>query len=196
MKVIDFGYSSTWATPEDFIRVPTTRPWTAPEWHLRGFRVGAARKMDVYSYGLLCLWLLLHNDKTFEPSGEIRQLLFAKGSEWATGKVEEFTAGTSYMEALDHEICYSGSSDPRTLSAFRAVLKTTLQRDANKRDDDLQNSIRILDHPEGFSELLREGGHSAACQHPSGWYLRLTRSHQVLLIWKFPCRYRHIQSSM
>ena len=56
-KVSDFGFSSL-VTIDDSIIVPRTRPWNGPEWHHRGFTLNGVKKLDVYSFGMLCLWLM------------------------------------------------------------------------------------------------------------------------------------------
>ena len=38
--------------------MPNIRPWNAPEHHDRSFKPEQAKQMDVYSFGLLCFWLL------------------------------------------------------------------------------------------------------------------------------------------
>ena len=57
-KVADFGFSTRFRKESDVILIPRSRPWDAPEYHSRGFLSQAAQKMDVYRFGLLCLWLL------------------------------------------------------------------------------------------------------------------------------------------
>ena len=42
--------------------MPFSETWTAPEWHHRGFEPSAAMKMDAYSFGLLCLWILTFDE--------------------------------------------------------------------------------------------------------------------------------------
>ncbi|KAL9120191.1 MAG: hypothetical protein Q9187_003257 [Circinaria calcarea] len=67
-RVADFGYSTWLANEADRVRMPGSRPWVAPEWHHRGFttdRVGAM-KMDAYSFGALCLWILFYNTEDVE----------------------------------------------------------------------------------------------------------------------------------
>ena len=59
-KLADFGYAG-WAinNKEDvLIKPPRSRPWDPPEYHHRGFTVLGARKLDIYSFGMLCLWVL------------------------------------------------------------------------------------------------------------------------------------------
>ena len=61
-KVTDFGYSTIF-TGDDLIDMPISVPWNAPEHHHRGFDSISAMKMDVYSFGLVCLWLLFFNSE-------------------------------------------------------------------------------------------------------------------------------------
>jgi serine/threonine protein kinase len=61
-KVTDFGYSTIF-TGDDLIDIPISVPWNAPEHHHRGFDSIGAMKMDVYSFGLVCLWLLFFNSE-------------------------------------------------------------------------------------------------------------------------------------
>lgn len=69
VKVADFGYSTVHATDEDLIQMPRSIHWTAPEWYHRGFSLEQAKKMDMYSLGLLVLWLLCYNT----PDSEVPQ---------------------------------------------------------------------------------------------------------------------------
>ena len=63
-KVTDFGYSTLFTTDSDLIKMPKSWPWTAPERHHREILPIQARKMDAYSFGMLCLWLLFYNKAT------------------------------------------------------------------------------------------------------------------------------------
>lgn len=38
--------------------MPRSVPWSAPEHHNRYFNPQAAKAMDVYSFGMMCLWLI------------------------------------------------------------------------------------------------------------------------------------------
>ena len=63
-KVTDFGYSVMFRHPDSLIRMPKTPFWVAPEWRRRySTDFAGAKKMDAYSFGLLCLWLLLYAGK-------------------------------------------------------------------------------------------------------------------------------------
>jgi serine/threonine protein kinase len=57
-KVADFGFSTHFRSEDDLVNIPISVPWNAPEHHNRAFYPQAAKAMDVYSFGMLCLWLL------------------------------------------------------------------------------------------------------------------------------------------
>ena len=57
VKLADFGYSTLTAGEMQTIRLPKSTPWNAPEHqHGKNSNISEAKKADVYSFGLLCLW--------------------------------------------------------------------------------------------------------------------------------------------
>ncbi len=60
-RVADFGYSTWFGSADDLVFMPRTPHWTAPEWHHRQIDKASAFKMDIYSFGMLCMWLLLYH---------------------------------------------------------------------------------------------------------------------------------------
>ena len=60
-KVTDFGYSTLFGADSAAIRMPRSQFWTAPEWHERHILPIQAKRMDAYSFGMLCLWLFFYN---------------------------------------------------------------------------------------------------------------------------------------
>jgi serine/threonine protein kinase len=57
-KVADFGFSTHFYGEQNLISMPKSVPWSAPEHRHRYFCPQDAKAMDVYSFGMLCLWLL------------------------------------------------------------------------------------------------------------------------------------------
>jgi serine/threonine protein kinase len=56
-KVADFGFATIASNNNS--RISTTPPWAAPEVGSRdGFTLEWAKKTDIYSFGMLCLWVL------------------------------------------------------------------------------------------------------------------------------------------
>ena len=125
-KVIDFGYSSLFATDADAIKMPDSGIWTAPERHHRDFTPGKARKMDVYSFGMLCLWLLCYNTSS-KTDSSFRQD-FKKSSEKGVGCIFEWAED---FEGLEDE----------NRHGVQKVFRMTLAHDPDQR-------------PSSFSELL------------------------------------------
>ncbi|PMD20718.1 kinase-like protein, partial [Hyaloscypha hepaticicola] len=58
-KIADFGSSRSGQEEEDMHQLHHSGIWSAPEYHHREFSIAAAKKMDAYSFCLVCLWLLL-----------------------------------------------------------------------------------------------------------------------------------------
>ena len=82
VKVADLGDAAICHDEETLAFLPVSRPWNAPEYHHRGFSFLSAVKMDIYSFGLVCLWTLFgdglsllavgldqHRDRNYEMSG-------------------------------------------------------------------------------------------------------------------------------
>lgn len=57
-KVGDFGCSTWFAEEHELLPVCGSQPWKAPEQYPNGCTLAQAQKMDVFSFGMLCLWLL------------------------------------------------------------------------------------------------------------------------------------------
>jgi serine/threonine protein kinase len=66
-RVADFGFSTHFHTEDDLVYVPESVPWTAPERTHRAFTPASARKMDIYSFGMLCMWVLFGCSPDLEP---------------------------------------------------------------------------------------------------------------------------------
>lgn len=73
VKLSDFGYASISYDGDSLLQLPYSPIWTAPDYHPRKFRIRDAQKMDIYSYSLICFWLLLGImiDQRVKPTGHI-----------------------------------------------------------------------------------------------------------------------------
>jgi serine/threonine protein kinase len=63
-KVADFGYSRAYTSSEDKFAVARTTPWCAPEVNERsdGYLGHEAELTDIYSFGMLCLWMIFADE--------------------------------------------------------------------------------------------------------------------------------------
>lgn len=57
-RLTDFGYSTRFADDNENIAMPKSWPWCAPEHHHRGFKPDQAMNMDMFSFGVLTLWIM------------------------------------------------------------------------------------------------------------------------------------------
>lgn len=135
-KVIDFAYSSLATNKNDKVYPPRTSAWVmAPEWHHRGFSVDAAKRLDVFSVGVVCLWVL------FTPE------IVAKFAECQTTSVEHMLQTWKSQKQLLQiaqgliEDCNLGSDLQAGLQRFFAA---TITDTANERQSDLGTLICCL----------------------------------------------------
>ena len=73
-KVADFGYSTLFAADSDTadVTLPTSPPWKAPEVEWRNpVTFAEAKSADMFSYGLICLWLLSYADMDGKEAGNL-----------------------------------------------------------------------------------------------------------------------------
>lgn len=124
-KVIDFGYSTLFTTDKDPITMPNSGLWTAPERHHREILPSQARKMDAYSFGMLCLWALFYNKEAN------RDRNFKKDLEDSHQKVSDF-ASQLLRASLD--------LGNRERQDMQKVFRSTLAQDPLNEQQILTNS--------------------------------------------------------
>jgi len=115
VKVADFGYSTLVAggplargeapaagdkpaghpaNEAGNVFLPKARPWNAPEHHFGGFTPPEAKLTDVYSFGMLCLWVLVGSVPVVQNSTEYE----FKGSTGALTSLEQL----KYDDKMEH----------------------------------------------------------------------------------------------
>ena len=57
-KVADFGFATCFQSHNDLISMPKSEPWNASERHDRLIKAEQGKQMDVYSFDMLCFWLV------------------------------------------------------------------------------------------------------------------------------------------
>ena len=150
VKVADFGYSTLTVGESGKVILPKSRPWNAPEHHFGEFNAQEAKKTDVYSFGMLCLWLLLGNRLSDIPQTT---------ADGAAASISfnvpfEFIAGPTLLECLKDEdrLEYTANqlmeSMPGLNVEYRIRLKEifslALPHNPGKRTCDLARVIGLL----------------------------------------------------
>ena len=127
-KVTDFGYSTKFASDTESITMPYSPLWTAPEQHHRQVLPAQAKKMDAYSFGMLCQWLIFYN-----KAGQTRRF-------------EEDLANT-HISVLNHVLDLASAisySDDQTRNDIQDLFKLTLVEDPNERSSDFARFLGLL----------------------------------------------------
>ncbi|KAL9100712.1 MAG: hypothetical protein Q9163_003938, partial [Psora crenata] len=89
-RLIDFGYSTRYARDTDLHTMAATKPWNAPE-HNRYHKLWTrfeAKKMDYFSFGMLCLWVLFEKDLSASTLS-FRKTVFRRGCEVSCSSPEQ-----------------------------------------------------------------------------------------------------------
>ena len=102
----------------DFIDMPFSETWTAPEWHHRGFKPSAAMKMDAYSFGLVCLWILT---------------IFELG---VGSLLNRLRSGIYALDLADNFVKSSIDASKEDCLKLRQLFHLTLAHDADERSGD------------------------------------------------------------
>jgi len=151
-KVADFGFSTCFRGEHDLISMPKSVPWNAPEHHNREFWPQAAKKMDVYSFGILCLWLLFGAEPSPNmplPSGFTQEegffISFEKPEQernlletWKRDSSDQLSEWASW---LVKEHGYFDSSVKNSLAKF---FESTLASNPTKRSIDFSGLFLLL----------------------------------------------------
>ena len=128
-RVTDFGYSTLFKNENPSVRMPRSKNWTAPEWHEREFLPIQARRMDAYSFGMLCLWLLFYNNIS---SADCE---FEKDIEDAS------------TEVLNHALGLIGTiayPELQQKDNIQRLLSLTLAQDPTERISDFSDILQLL----------------------------------------------------
>lgn len=130
-KIADFGYSNIFKENSRFA-MPMTEPWEAPEWE-EGYQFSflEAKNMDAYSFGMLCLWLILYMslDSPEAMVGQFENLSERSG--------DMYDAATSLIES------HVGLQTPRK-EKLDKLFSLTLINDPNCRSFDFDQFLSYL----------------------------------------------------
>jgi hypothetical protein len=127
--VADFGYSTLAASDDDLIKMPISKPWNAPEWHHRGVKLSEARAMDVYSFGMLCLWLLFKENKNYSNDNTTLEQL--KSDDLLSDFAHQLIVTTTGLN----------TEQGHNLDLF---FNSTLVRDPKRRNLDFKKLLHLL----------------------------------------------------
>ena len=68
ITLADFGFSRVTPAADVHVNLARSQPWEAPEWSHVDISLSDAKAMEIYSFGLLCLWWFFR-DSTLDRWG-------------------------------------------------------------------------------------------------------------------------------
>lgn len=155
-KVADFGFS-TKVTEDGLVSLPCSMPWYAPEYHPRSFYYAAAQKCDIFSFGMLCLWLLFHRELLCK-SQSLQSMpgndpIFG-GLEDDTSPLAEVPSEYTLLENLKREkrlitfayelIESMASLEDQQKASMKLFFDSTLANNSEQRADGFLELIQVL----------------------------------------------------
>jgi hypothetical protein len=130
-KVNDFSYSCLGKSDDGIVKLPKSEPWNAPEYEPGGVKIEDAKSMDIYSFGMICLWLLF-------PSAFDGLINTRNGLGRGASRTDLQTAAQELASKEE-------SLKPSSRQSLAEFFGTTLSLDPSKRQRDWQKLIKLLE---------------------------------------------------
>ena len=146
-KMADFGYSTIVHQNDDdkTIKLPRSRPWDAPEHTFGPCNFVAASRMDIFSLGMVCLWVLCP-----QKAGEETLLLPVPNN-----NAIDISTGWSWSRSIEHW----KESDYLIRLAKSAVhsFENPTSNQRNRLDEFFTSALQIMpaDREHNVRRLLR-----------------------------------------
>ncbi|KAL9076812.1 MAG: hypothetical protein Q9161_000797 [Pseudevernia consocians] len=170
VKLADPGHSVIFRDKSDMFRLPSSEPWTAPEWHHRHHSFAQARNMDIYSFALVCLWLFMSDP------------FYLIDSKAALLAIQDYKKSGS----LVHEACNLVDSLDAATSikqGLKSLFKMTLTRESRKIIRSIATLIPHLD-PDRQIQWVKVNG--AKSNHET-YHVDFSISHNLYKAKFSPC---------
>lgn len=150
-KVADFGFATYSQSHNHLIVVPKSEPWNAPEHHHRLHEPKQAQQMDVYSFGMVCFWLIFEagSPGTLQP---LPQKLLERGQYFSFERCHSeknllLECKSNRNEMLEW-IEWLINGDQRLNGSLKDSLSrffgSTVHFDPALRDQDLRRSLGVI----------------------------------------------------
>ena len=122
----------------DSVFLPKSIPWAAPEHHHRSFTFYDAKKCDVYSFGLVCLWILFQDklSEAFPTFLGIHDRLDASNSQYGQkASATELKDEEKLLAFSRNAVITAVGLDSQQKAKLMQLFDRALVRDPNLRCD-------------------------------------------------------------
>ena len=126
--------------------LPQSIPWDAPEYHDRAFTLGNAKKADVYSFGLLCLWIIFHNDHLSSDLYSDMPIIsaFCGSNSNIQSHLEALKQSGQLLDSVLHLISTKSNLTIDTQAILHEVFKRSLVRNPLQRETGMDFFKQLL----------------------------------------------------
>ncbi|KAF7552666.1 hypothetical protein G7Z17_g4180 [Cylindrodendrum hubeiense] len=154
-RLTDFGCATLITDEEPYVTPASKEPWRAPELSHREVSFDAAVKAEIFSLGMLCVWVVFY-EKLIEDDGTDSMDIDEPGSPggahdttpYFTRTLERLLALKKYnlLKEAAINVVQSDSSLPANLADLLVCLfDRSLDTDPSKREDSVDDLFTILD---------------------------------------------------
>jgi hypothetical protein len=132
-KVIDFGYSCFGTSESAQVRLSRTRPWQAPE-HEKDklFNLAAARKMDLFSFGML-VWRTFLSDVTTISTRRLGTIQTWEKDLKVVDDIDELKRTPQFLNIVMEALRSVHFMSPSLKSRLQQLFVLTLHHDPGQR---------------------------------------------------------------
>lgn len=145
--MIDFGYSCYGTEDEDEVQIGGTPLWSPPEHTGEEISVHSAKKMDVYSFGLVCCWILFFDiisiDRGVKPrAGQLSTSDHSRRHAYVF--LEKLKSLESPEEAISDIISRDPTITEQQSSLLQKFLTQVLSKKPSNRPHDWNQLIPVI----------------------------------------------------
>lgn len=147
VTLADFGFSRHGKTEDSFVQLTRSEPWDAPEWTHGRISLSDAKKMDMYSLGLLCLWLFFGNETLdfWDLPAATVHAAFTRQDGQAFEEIQyRKRSGNHILMFAETLIENNATYSQEAKHGLRKIFALTLIEDPDKRHGSIEDIIRVL----------------------------------------------------
>ena len=136
-KITDLGHSAHFRDDDEYGFMPCFMPWQAPEWHHQKHTFSSMLKMEIYSFGLVCLWLLF-NEQLCE-----NDILFDFNAETQSCSLESKKRNS--LQYLAEKLACNATNSLPHFTCFNSFFGQCLNFDQESRTSSISILLEILE---------------------------------------------------
>jgi hypothetical protein len=163
-QVADFGYSCLAAKETDLVMLPDPGIWAAPEWHDRPMSLAHAKKADIYSCGLLFVFILFSGltaeneiDGLHDPHNQLLWVLRCGTNDSTRARMWEWKKADGIFPAVKTAVSLVLGLDQGKRSSLEGFFHDALAFKPDTRLFETQKLVSLTSHYTVQDPLSKDG---------------------------------------